>query len=57
MGNQLLSSPSRQCSSIPVGFGQGFLGKEQRDNTGAFSHNLLTWLQLIFICSLYWNQQ
>jgi hypothetical protein len=53
MGNQLLASPLRQCSSIPVGFGQGFLGKEQRDNTGAFSHNLLTWLQLIFICSLY----
>jgi hypothetical protein len=23
----------RQCSSTPVGFGQGFLSKEQRDNT------------------------
>jgi hypothetical protein len=53
MGNQLLASPSRQCSSTPVGFGQGFLGKEQRDNTGAFSHNFQTLLQLIFICSLY----
>jgi hypothetical protein len=53
MGNQLLASPSRQCFSTPVGFSQGFLGKEQRDNTGAFSHNFQTWLQLIFICSLY----
>jgi len=28
-------SPSQQCSSTPVGFGEGFLSKEQRDNTGA----------------------
>ena len=28
-------SPSRQCSSTPVGFGQGFLSKEQCDNSGA----------------------
>ena len=26
-------SPSRQCSSTPVGFGQGFLSKNKRDNT------------------------
>jgi hypothetical protein len=26
---------SRQCSSTPVGFGQGFLNKEQRYNTGS----------------------
>jgi hypothetical protein len=30
-------SLSRQCSSTPVGFGQGFLSKEQRDNTGTSS--------------------
>jgi hypothetical protein len=28
-----LVSASRQCSSTPVGFDQGFLSKEQRDNT------------------------
>jgi len=33
MENQQLVSPSRQCSSTPVGFSQGFLSKEQRDNT------------------------
>ena len=27
--NQLLISPSRQCSSTPVGFGRGFLIEEQ----------------------------
>jgi hypothetical protein len=26
--NQILISPSRQCSSLPVGFGQGILSKE-----------------------------
>jgi len=31
MGNQQLVSPSRQCSNTSVGFGQGFLGKEQSD--------------------------
>jgi hypothetical protein len=36
MENQHLVSPSPQCSSTPVGFGQGFLGKEQCDKTGAF---------------------
>ena len=35
MENQQLVSPSRQCSSTPVGFGQVFLNKEQRDHTGA----------------------
>jgi hypothetical protein len=35
MENQQLSSPSRHFSSTPVGFGQGFLSKEQRDNAGA----------------------
>ena len=33
--NQKLVSHSRQCSSTQVGFGQGFLSKEQCDNTGA----------------------
>ena len=28
----MLVSPSLQCSSTPVGFGQGFLNKEQCDN-------------------------
>jgi hypothetical protein len=31
---QKLVSPSLQCSSTPVNFGQAFLKKEQRDNTG-----------------------
>jgi len=39
--NQHLVSPSRQCSSTPVGFGQRFLNKEQCDNTGATS--ILSW--------------
>jgi hypothetical protein len=33
MENQLLVSPSRQCSSTPVGFVQGFLIKAQCYNT------------------------
>jgi len=33
MENQDLVSPPRQCSSTPVGFDQGFLNKEQCDNT------------------------
>jgi hypothetical protein len=37
-------------------FGQGFLSKEKCDNIGA-SHTLLTWIQLIFNCSLDWNQE
>jgi hypothetical protein len=35
MENQQLVSPSRQCSSTPAGFRQGFLRKEQCVNTGA----------------------
>ena len=35
MENKQLVSPSRQCSSAPVGFGQSFLNKEQCDNAGA----------------------
>jgi hypothetical protein len=38
------------CSNTPVGFGHGFLSKEQRDNAGAFLPTLLTWLHLIFTC-------
>jgi len=34
MENQQLVSSSRQCSITPVGFGQGFLSKEQYDKTG-----------------------
>jgi hypothetical protein len=35
MENQQLVPPTRQCSSTPVGLGQGFLSKEQHDNTAA----------------------
>jgi hypothetical protein len=35
MENQELVSLSRQCSSTPVGFGQGFLNKKQSENIGA----------------------
>jgi len=52
MKDQQLVSPSRQCSSTPVGFGHGFLNKEQRDNTGAFPPTLLTRVRLIFTCFL-----
>jgi len=52
MEKQQLVSPSRQCSSTPVGFGQGLLRKEECDNTGPFPHTLLAWLQPIFACSL-----
>jgi hypothetical protein len=38
--NRKLVSSSRQCSSTPVGFNQGFLRKEQNDNTGASRHSL-----------------
>jgi hypothetical protein len=34
--NQQLVSPSRQCSSKPVGSGQGFLSKVQCGDTGAY---------------------
>jgi hypothetical protein len=49
--NQQVISHSQECYSTLVGFGQGFLIKEQYDNTGA-SPTLLTSLQLIFTCSL-----
>jgi hypothetical protein len=42
MENEHLVSPSRQCFTTPVGFGQGFLSREKGDNTGAspYSPNL-----------------
>ena len=48
MEKQKSVSPSRQCSSTPVGIGQGLLNKEQCDNSGAAS-------DLIFTSSLRWN--
>jgi hypothetical protein len=36
MDNQQLISPSRQCSRTPVGFGKGFVSKEQYGDTGKF---------------------
>jgi hypothetical protein len=39
--NQHLVPTSRQCSSTSVRFGQGFLGKEQSDGTGA--RRILSW--------------
>jgi len=41
MKNQQVISPPQECSSTLVGFGQGFLIKEQYDNTGASS--ILSW--------------
>jgi hypothetical protein len=35
---QPLVSPSRQCSSTPVGISQGFLSKDQCDNTPIYFH-------------------
>jgi len=35
MENEVLVSPSLQCSSTPVGFDQGFLSKDQCDVTGS----------------------
>jgi hypothetical protein len=55
MENQQLVAPSQQYFSIPVSFGQGLPSIQQRDNTGT-SPILLTWLWLIFGCSLEWNQ-
>jgi hypothetical protein len=47
--------PSRQCSSTSVSSGQRFRSKVKCIvwNT---PHNLLTWFQLNFICSVYWSQ-
>jgi len=39
--NLKLVPRSRQCSSTPVGFGQGFFSQVQCDNTGASS--ILSW--------------
>jgi len=52
MDYRQLFSLWRQCSSTPIGFGQGFLKKERCDNTGASLHSLISWLQLSFTCSL-----
>ena len=48
---QQLFSPSRQCSSSPVGFGHVFLNKERCNGNGT-SPFLLTWLLLIFSCTI-----
>jgi len=45
-------SPSRQCSSAPVGFGQSFLNKEQCDNAGATP--TLSWPGSSWFYLLYW---
>jgi hypothetical protein len=37
-GNQELVSHSRQCSSTPLGFGEVYLSKKQRDNAGDSSY-------------------
>jgi len=42
MKNKQLVSPWRKCSSTPGGFRQGFLSKDQFDNTGASP--ILSWL-------------
>jgi len=42
MEKRQLISPSRQCFSTPIGFGQGFLNQGQCDNTGASPHSLMT---------------
>jgi hypothetical protein len=52
MENQQLVSPSQQCTSTPVGFGQGRFSKEQWRLHRSTLLTSLTWLQLIFICSV-----
>ena len=56
MENKRLVSPSRQRSSAAVGFGQGFLSKEQGDDTGASP--VLCWPGSSWFVSwsLDWNQ-
>ena len=51
-----LVSPSRKSCSAPVGFGQGFLNKEQSDNIG--TSPTLSWpgFSRFVFCSLDWNQ-
>jgi hypothetical protein len=41
MENQQSITISRQCSSTPVGFDQGFIGEEQCDNIWSMRHNLV----------------
>jgi hypothetical protein len=41
MENLQLVSPSQQCSSAQVGFGQVFISTEQYGNTGEPPHTLL----------------
>jgi len=54
-GEKQLVSPSRQCSSSPVGFGQGILSKQQCDNTGASI--IISWPGFSwFSPALNWNQ-
>jgi hypothetical protein len=45
--------PSRQCSSTPVGFGQGFLSKEYCDNS--YSSLILSWPGSIWFLLVPWN--
>jgi len=55
--NQQLVSTSRQCSSTVVGFGQGFLSKEQCDSTAAsliFSWTGSSWFLPVPSMALLW---
>jgi len=54
MENQQLGSFSRQCSSTPVGFVQGFLSEEPCDNTAASPIHLAA---ADFCLFPDWNQQ
>jgi len=55
MNNQQLVPPSRKCSTTPVGFGQGFLNKEQCDHEyPPYSPNLAP--VDFFTCSGDWNE-
>jgi hypothetical protein len=56
MENQQLISPSRQCSSTPVCFGSRISSQRTTWQHYSIPHTLLTWLKLIFTCSLHWNQ-
>jgi hypothetical protein len=53
MENQQLGCPSRQCSNIQVGFCQGFLCKEQCNNTGASP--ILFWPGYSCFLPILWN--
>jgi hypothetical protein len=57
-GEPSLVSPSWQCSSTPVDFGQGFISKEQRDNPGAFPiipWPSSSWIYLFLDWSQHWR--